>query len=202
MRKRTQEAILTALAALALAVPALAAPQGEGGHGEGEYNIFAGDVGNVFWTVTIFLLVIVVLRRFAWNPILENLKKREDFIRESLDQAKDHRESAVATLKEYEQKLVAARAEATAIVEEGRRDADVLRHKIEQEARAEAEKILARAKREIRIARETAVKDLYDLSGHLATGIAAHILGRELKVEDQERMIDEAIDKMSGLAAD
>ena len=78
----------------------------------------------------------------------------------------------------------------------------MLRQKIEEDARAEAEKILARAKREIRIARETAVKDLYDLSGHLATGIAAHILGRELKVEDQERMIDEAIDKMSGLAAD
>jgi len=195
--------MIAAFAALALAVPVFAAPEGEaGGHGEGEYNIFAGDFGNILWTLVIFVLVIVILRAFAWGPILENLKKREDFIRDSLDQAKEHRDSAEARLKEYEQKLVEARSEATAIVEEGRRDSEVLHRKIEQEARVEAEKIVARAKREIQIARETAVKELYDLSGQLATGIAAHILGRELKVEDQERMIDEAIDEMSGLQAE
>lgn len=203
MRKRTLLALIAVFAALLVAIPAFAAPEGEaGGHGEGEINIFAGDFGNILWTVVIFLLVIVVLRGFAWSPILENLKKREDFIRDSLDQAKDHRDAAQATLKEYEQKLVSARAEATAIVEEGRRDAEVLRQKIESDARAEAEKMVSRAKREIQIARETAVKELYDLSGRLATGIAAHILGRELKIEDQERMIDEAIDEMSGLKAE
>ena len=77
--------------------------------------------------------------------------------------------------------MTQARAEATGIVEEGRRDAEVLRSRIEQEAREESERMVERAKREIQIARETAVKELYDLTGVLATSIASHIVGREIK---------------------
>ncbi len=200
MDEKTKTLFRLALALLTcvlVAAPALAATGEEESGG-----LFAGDLGSSIWTLVIFLSLVLVLGYFAWGPILETLKSREDFIRDSLEQAREHRESAAATLKEYEQKLVEARSEATAIVEEGRRDAEVLRQKIEENARAEGEKIIERAKREIRIARETAVKDLYDLSGHLATGIASHILGRELKAEDQERMIDEALDEMSGLSAE
>ena len=186
---------MAVLCALALAVPAFAAGDG------GENNIFAGDLGNVFWTLVIFFLVLFVLSKFAWGPLIDSLKAREDFIRESLETAKEDRDQAEARLKQYDDKLTEARAEATAIVEEGRRDAEVLRQRIEEEARAEAEKMLARAKREIGIARETAVKELYTLSGRLATDIAARIVGRELKPEDHERLIEESIGELEQLDA-
>ncbi len=176
-----------------LASPALAAGDG------GENNIFAGDFGNVLWTLVIFFLVLAVLGKYAWGPMLDSLKAREDFIRESLVTAKEDRDRAEARLKEYDDKLTEARAEATAIVEEGRRDAEVLRQRVEEEARAEAEKMIERAKREISIAKETAVKDLFTLSGTLATDIATRIVGRELKPEDHERLIEESIGELEQL---
>jgi F-type H+-transporting ATPase subunit b len=177
---------------LVSAAPVLAAEE----EAHGGNNIFAGDVGNVFWTLLIFGLVLLVLGKYAWGPLLDTLKKREDFIRESLESAKADREAAEARLQEYEKRLTEARAEATALVEEGRRDAEVLRHRIEEEARAEAEKMIERAKREISIARETAVKELYDVSSRLATDIAGRIVSRELKPADHERLIRESIAEM------
>jgi F-type H+-transporting ATPase subunit b len=179
------------------ALPAVAAPEG-GDHGGGN-NIFAGDIGNVFWTLLIFGTVVFVLGKYAWGPLLDTLQKREDFIRQSLESAKADRDAAEARLKEYEERLTEARAEATAIVEEGRRDAEVLRQRIDEEARAEAEKTVARAKREVEIAKETAVKELYELSGRLATEVAGRIVGRELKVEDHQRLISDAVADMSRL---
>ncbi|MCP4657926.1 MAG: F0F1 ATP synthase subunit B [bacterium] len=186
-----------ALWLLGHAAPAFAATHADEGHGEN--NIFAGDVGNIVWTLVIFGLVVVVLRAFAWRPLLDNLKKREDFIRESLEKAKGDREAAEARLAEYEQRLTDARAEATAIVAEGRRDAEVLHRRIEEEARVEAAGMLERAKREISIASESAVKELYDVSGELATEIAARIIGRELHARDHERLINESIAELDAM---
>lgn len=185
----------TALFALCLLVagPALAAGDGEGG------GLFSGDLGNAIWTLAIFLGLIAVLGKFAWGPILSTLQEREDFIRSSLEKADESRQEAEARLRDYEERLKEARAEATAIVEEGRRDAEVLRGRIEEEAREEAEKIRARTLRDIDIARETAVKELYELSGTMATKIAAQIVSRELKAEDHQKLIEDAISEMENL---
>ena len=187
-----------ALAALALVATAGAAWAAESG---GKDNLFAGDLGNAVWTVVIFVLVVVVLGRFAWGPLLDGLKAREEFIRDSLAQARDDREAAEKRLAEYTEKLQEARAEATSIVEEGRRDADVLRGKIEEQARAEADKTLARAKREIEIAKQTAIKEIYTTSASLATDAASRIIGKELDAADHERLIDESIEKLGDLEA-
>jgi len=189
-------ALCAALWAASLAAPAFAS-SGEGG----ENDIFAGDIGNVLWTLLIFSLVLVFLGKFAWGPLLDSLKAREDYIRESLESAKHDSEQAQARLEQYDAKLTEARAEATAIVEEGRRDAEVLRHRIEEEARAEAEKTIERAKREIGVAKETAVKELYTLSGRLATDIASRIVGRELKPEDHQRLIAASIAELEQLGS-
>jgi F-type H+-transporting ATPase subunit b len=182
---------------LAVAMPALAA---EAAHDGGGGNIFAGDLGNIIWTLAVFLLVVFVLGKFAWGPILSGLKAREDFIHDALAKAKGDRDEAAAQLKLYEQKLADARAAASALVEEGRRDADALRQAYEAKAKEEAEQTLQRAKREIAIAKETAIKELYTLSGKLATDIAGKIVQRELKPEDHEKLIRETLDQLSGRA--
>ena len=108
----------------------------------GESNLFAGDVGNVVWTVVIFGLVVLVLGKFAWGPLLDGLQQREQFIRDSLDKAKHDREQAEDRLKEYTEQLQSARAEASQIVDEGRRDAEVVKSRIEAEAQAETGKMV------------------------------------------------------------
>lgn len=183
---------LTILISLAFAVPALAA---EAEHGGGENNIFAGDVGNALWTVVIFLLVVAVLGKFAWGPILNTLQARESFIHEALATAKRDRDEAEARLREYEARLAQARTEASAIVEEGRRDGVVLKQRIEADARAEADKMIERAKREINIAKETAIKELYQLSARQAIEMAARVIDRELTPQDHERLISGLLER-------
>jgi F-type H+-transporting ATPase subunit b len=182
------------LAALMMAaLPALAA---EGG-GEAQPSLLAGDIGNVVWTLLIFVLVLAVLGKFAWGPILSTLQARESFIHEALAKAKADRDAAEARLKEYEERLASARGEATAIVEEGRRDAEVVKRKIEEDARQAANQAIERARHEIQMATNTATQELYQLSARLATEMAARVIGRELSPQDHERLIAEAIDGIS-----
>lgn len=183
------------LVSLVLALPVLAK---EAEHGGGEASSpFAGDIGNALWTLVIFGLVVFVLGKFAWGPILNALQARETFIREALETAKRDRDEAELRRKEYEDRLAQARAEATAIVDEGRRDALVTRQRIEEEAQREADKRLERAKREIQIATETATKELYQLSTRLATEMAGKVIGRELSPQDHERLIAESLDGLN-----
>jgi len=179
---------------LLMAAPAMAA---EGGHAEGgANNPFAGDIGNALWTVIIFVLVLVVLGKYAWGPILSNLQARENFITESLEKAKKDRDEAEARLKQYEERLASARAEAAAIVDEGRRDAVVVKRQIEEDARAEANRMIERARREIQIATDTATKEIYTLSTRLAVEMATRLVSRQLTVEDQERLIADSIEAL------
>lgn len=187
--------LVTLVVALMLAAaPAVAA---EGGHAEGgANNPFAGDIGNALWTVIIFVLVLVVLGKYAWSPILSNLQARETFIFESLEKAKRDRDEAEARLKQYEDRLASARAEAAAIVDEGRRDAVEVKRRIEEEGRAEANRMIERARREIQIATDTATKELYTLSTRLAVEMATRIVSKQLTVEDQERLIADSIEAL------
>jgi F-type H+-transporting ATPase subunit b len=188
--------LITKTAWLSAAVLAAGGRLALGAEGGETPSLFAGDLGNIIWSLITFIAVLVVLGKFAWRPILDALQKRERFIYESLALAKRDREEAEARLKEYLAKLEAAKAEATAIVQEGRRDAEVLKHKIEEDARAEASRILQRARREIEVATETAVKQLYTLSANLATDIASRILRKELNRQEHERLIDESLDQL------
>ena len=169
-------------------------------HGGGQPNILSGDIGNVFWTLVIFGTLLFVLSKAAWKPILGALQKREEFIERSLRDAKREREEAEAKLREYTQQVEKAREEATAIVEEGRRDAEVVRRQIQDEARKEADTMVERAKREIDIARDTAVKDLYDLVADMSTDVAGRIIKRQLSPDEHRRLVQESIDELKQMS--
>ena len=180
-----------ALTAWLAATPLVAAEGASGGP-------FEGNIGNALWTLVIFGLVVFVLGKFAWKPILTGLNDREAFIRASLEQAKRDRDEAEARLKEYTDKILNARHEAAALVEEARHDADVARRKIEEESRVEAAAAIERAKREIAIATDTAVKDLYSLAARLSTQVASKVLEREINPQDHERLIRDSIADLAG----
>jgi F-type H+-transporting ATPase subunit b len=165
----------------------------------GESNLFAGDIGNAVWTLVIFVLVIVVLGKFAWGPLLGGLQQREEFIRRSLKEAKEDREAAEARLQEYEEKLTSAGAEASEIIEQGKSEGEKLRAGIEEKAHDEADKMVERARREIELAKQTAIKDLYATSSELATEIASRIVRRELNPQDHEKLISDSIKELGTL---
>src|SRR5881227_3050771 len=100
---------------------------------EAPLSPFAGNVGNAVWTLAIFLIVVVVLGKFAWGPVLSLLQERERFIHKSLSDAK----------------LQSAQAEAVAIIEEARRDAEREREELRTRARTEADTMVKNAERQI-----------------------------------------------------
>ena len=184
-------ALLAAPPAIA-AIAAAPAPSPEAAN-----NVFAGDIGNALWTVVIFVLVLVVLGKYAWGPLLAGLQAREAYIREALETARRDRKEAESRLREYEDRLATSRTEATAIIDEGRRDAEAVKRKIEEHAKQESAKMIERARREIDAAAAEATRQLYALSAHLATELAARIIGRELDAKDHERLIEESIADIS-----
>jgi F-type H+-transporting ATPase subunit b len=178
---------LGTLAALLWASPLAAAEEG------GKLSPFAGDLGNALWTLVIFGLVVFILGKYAWGPLLSSMQEREKFIADALAAAQRDREQAEARLAEYTERLTSARGEATAIVDESRRDAEVVKRRIEEETQAEAARILERAKREIGIAKDTALKELYAASAQLSTDLASKVLQREINPQDHERLIRDSI---------
>src|SRR5688572_14615585 len=104
LQRRFALAAVGAGFAMMAALPAFAEE-----HAESAGGPFEGNFGVALWTLIIFGIVIFVLGRFAWGPILGGLQQREQFIRTSLTQAKADREAAEARLKEYSDKLVSAR---------------------------------------------------------------------------------------------
>jgi F-type H+-transporting ATPase subunit b len=154
---------------------------------------FAGDLGNAIWTLGIFVIVVIVLGKFAWGPVLGLLQQREDFIHRALSDAKRDRDEAEARLKDYAAKLQSAHGEAATIIEEARRDAERSREEVRQRARAEADKLLTNAQRQIQLETSRALEQIRREAVDLSVMIASKIIQRNLSKEDNERLIDEAL---------
>ncbi len=180
---------------LALAAPAFAeeAPKGGGDHGGGGASFLIPDVAVAIATILVFVLLLVVLKKAAWGPILSGLQAREQGIRDAIEGAEKANADAKAMLAEYTQKVGKAADEARSIVEEGRRDAEQLKARIVAEGTAEAGRERERALRDIEIARQGALKDVYDQVAVVATEVAGRILGERLDPAGHRRLVDEAV---------
>ncbi|GJQ25403.1 MAG: ATP synthase subunit b [Phycisphaerae bacterium] len=187
-----------AVASILVAFPSTFAWASEaGGHGEAAPNLFSGDLGNSFWTLVIFVFVLIVLGKFAWGPILKMLQKREQFISDSLESAKRDRDEAKKMMADYATKLEAAHQEAAAIVEEARRDGEALRRKLHEDAEKEGRELLARAQRDIQIAKETAISELYSRTLDLAADVAGKIIRQKVDGQGHKALLDESIAELS-----
>jgi len=153
-------------------------------------------IGNALVTFVIFVLVIVILGRFAWRPLLNVLKEREETIRRSLEMAQQEREQAERLLADYQRQLDQARQEASKIVDEGRRDAEAVSRRLQDEARTQAEQLTERARREIRLATDTAVKELYNRTADVAVQVASQILHKEISADQHRQLVADSLAEM------
>lgn len=155
------------------------------------------ELGTAIWSVIVFLILLTILRVTAWKPVLQGLQQRENFITDSLAKARHEREESERLLAEYNARLAKARDEAYAIIEEGRRDAEEVRKRVQGEAKTEADAIISRARRDIQMARDDAIKQLNDQAIMLATSIASKIVRKELTAHDHQKLLDESLAELS-----
>jgi len=151
------------------------------------------DPGLFIWTIFTFLVLLALLTKYAWKPLLAALQARQDRIRESLEGARAASDEMERVRRESAEIMRQARIEADAIISSSRTDGERVREEIKQKARAEAASILAAAERRIELeasrAREQVRRDAADLS----IMIASRILRRNLSPEDNRVLIDEVI---------
>jgi F-type H+-transporting ATPase subunit b len=153
------------------------------------------DPDLAIWTLVVFVILLLVLGKFAWRPILEALERREQTIANHIAEAERNHEEAKALLAEYERKLAGAANEVRELLEEARRDADHTKQAILAEAKRGAEAERDRALRDIEAATDQALKALAERSAELAVELAGKILQAKLTTADHARLIQEAMAK-------
>lgn len=174
--------------------PALASePVESAGHAEHSPSLMDVDVLTMAMALGVFALLLVVLARFAWGPILAGLKSREATIQKAVDDAKAASDRAQAVMQEYEGKLARANEEGRAILEEARRDGLALKATIEADAKRAAEENTARAVREIDQARAAAWDTLVRDAAKLSTEAASRIIHRSLDAQGHAALVDEVV---------
>src|SRR5581483_2774200 len=109
------------------------------------------DPGLFIWTIITFLVLLTLLAKFAWRPLLAALERRQDTIRKALEDAEKARVELERLNQQSEQMMRQARAEADAIVSASRADAERLREEMRQKARVEADGIVKNAERQIQL---------------------------------------------------
>jgi F-type H+-transporting ATPase subunit b len=151
------------------------------------------DPGLFIWTIVTFLVLLALLAKFAWRPLLEALDTRQNAIRKSLDDAQQARQELERLNAESAQIIARSRQEADAIITQSRADGDRLREEIRQKARAEADVIVKNAERQIQLETSRALQQIRHEAVELSVMIASKIIQRNLTREDNERLIDEAL---------
>ncbi|MBI3262214.1 MAG: F0F1 ATP synthase subunit B [Acidobacteria bacterium] len=151
------------------------------------------DPGLFIWTIVTFLVLVTLLAKFAWRPLLEALERRQAAIRKSLDDAEQARQALERATGEAGQVVRKAREEADSIIVRTRADADRLKEELKQQARTEAGSIVQAAQRQIQLEAERARQQLRQEAIDLSVMIASKIINRNVSKEDNARLIEETI---------
>ena len=149
------------------------------------------DPGLYIWTIVVFLVLLALLAKFAWRPLLEALEKRQESIRRSLDDAAKAKQELERLQVESQRILAEARAEAEAIVARTREDANRLRDEMRQKAQQEAANIVKNAQKQIELETARALQQIRHEAVDLSVAIASKLLQRNVSKEDNERLIED-----------
>jgi F-type H+-transporting ATPase subunit b len=147
------------------------------------------------YTFVLFVLLLAILGKFAWGPIVAGLDKREESIVGKIAEAKRLSEEAKAQLDEHKAQLAGAADEVRGLLDQGRKDADAAKQQILDEAQQAAKVEKNRALREIAAAKSEALTELAQKSADAAVGLAGRIVRKQLTSEDHAELIQQALEQ-------
>ncbi|HEX2187640.1 MAG TPA: F0F1 ATP synthase subunit B [Longimicrobiaceae bacterium] len=167
---------------------------------EGEGGLLSIESGLMVWTVLIFLIVLALLYKFAYPHILGAVEAREERIRELLASAERDRAEAAALVEQGRREMDEARGRIQGAIAESRTEVERMKEEILAEARREQDAMLARARRDIAAEREAALDAVRRDAVELAMSAAEKLVRRNLDGEDNRRLVREYLGQVSGSA--
>lgn len=153
--------------------------------------------GLIIWTTVTFIILLFLLKKFAWKPILNSLNERESFITNSLEKAEQAQKEAEELLKQNQANLAKAEEEAQKIIKQGRDYADSLKDQILEESKKDAQKIIKDASAEIEMKNKEAFNNLKAEIADIAVNAAEKILRETLDSEKQKKLVEKYIQDIS-----
>jgi F-type H+-transporting ATPase subunit b len=156
------------------------------------------SLGLFFWQLLLFVALLLLLKKFAWKPILEAVNERETSIKDSLSAAKKARDEMQAVQADNKRILKEARAERDALLSEAKTASIQMINQAKEDAKAEADKITAQAQEMIQNEKKAAVNDLKSQVAQLSIEIAEKVLKTELKDKaTQEKLVKQLVDEIA-----
>lgn len=156
-------------------------------------DLVTPEIGLVFWTSLVFIIVLIILRRVAWKPILTAVSEREESIENALSSAEKAREEVANMKADNERILNEARAERDAILKEAREMKDSIVAEAKAKATEEGDKMITAAQEAIHNQKQAAITELKNQVAALSIEIAEKILRQQLADKDSQK---EMVDKM------
>ncbi|MCP4376771.1 MAG: F0F1 ATP synthase subunit B [bacterium] len=171
----------------------------EASGGEGFYP---GDLGQAIATILIFGLLLFVLGKWAWGPIVKQLQDREQDVISTIEGAQKHEREAKSILQQYTTKMENADSEAEKIIAQAIVDADTESGKIIEAAKRKAYGTVQNGRAEIKRAKTQAIRDMRDATAQLATDIAGCILDESMTPQVRDHLVDASIKAIGERAAE
>lgn len=153
-------------------------------------NLLSPSYGLMFWTLAIFVVLLVVLAKFAFGPITKSVEAREKALEEAISAAKRDREEAARLLAEHRAALDTSRGEAQKIIADARAAAERVRAEIVEQAHAEQARMLERARQEIEAEKSKAIADLRREAVELAIAGASKVIERNLDQPTNRQLVE------------
>lgn len=154
------------------------------------------DPGLFIWTILTFLILLGLLAKFAWNPLLRALEERQETIRKSLDDAERTKQELERVQQESAQIVAEARAEAQTIVSRSRAEAETVREDLKRKAKEEAAGLIKNAERQIQQETARAVQEIRREVVDLSLTVASKLIKKNLSQEDNDRLIQDSLDQI------
>ena len=151
------------------------------------------DPGLFVWTILTFLLLLFVLAKFAWKPLLKMLNDREELIRSSLEDAEKAKEKLEKLNAEGEAIINQARSEAQSILSEGKAAVSKLKDETLDVAKEQAKQIASEAEKQINIEKDKAIAEIRSEVVNLSMSIAEKLINKNISPEDNKALIDESL---------
>ena len=151
------------------------------------------DPGLFIWTIITFLLLLVLLARYAWKPLLAFLASREETIKTSLENAQTAKKELERIQQESAQIIRKAHGEAESIVSRSWSDAEKVREEMKLKAKTEADAIVKESQRQIELETGRALRQIRSEVADLSIAIASKVIQRNVSKEDNSRLIEDTL---------
>lgn len=152
------------------------------------------DYGTLFWMTIIFGILLIIMKKFAWKPILNALKERETSIADALASADKAREEVEGLKADHEKIIAEARKEREVILKEARDLKDKLLTEAKAQASNEGQKIVTAARQQIENEKQAAISEIRNQVADLSVLIAEKVIQKELKDKQaQESMVEDLL---------